>query len=334
MKARVIKSSKREFDCLTIEDSKKIQAKAFGNLLKKEESIVVGDIVELKLDESTSDYFIEEVCSRKNEIYRLLIRESKRKVTAANCDYLVILNSVSKPQFKRGITDRFLARAVQWGISVLVVFNKMDEYNPSDFDIKFEKERLKFLEDVECFEISAKDKSYRPQFLDNGLEELKKRLKGKTSLFVGQSGVGKSKTIESLSEGRHSLKTRQVGRKSGKGSHTTTWSEIVDCGDFFLIDSPGIRQFSMEDIPSNELIGLFPDLEPLALKCSFQDCKHDENSSGCRFYMLDEEGYTLDEVEIIHSRLDSYLRFFEEISVVPDWEKKKGGRFKRGRGSY
>jgi ribosome biogenesis GTPase len=90
-KARVFKSAKREFECKLIETGEIITATALGNLLKGDEnSIVVGDYVMID-DKNT----ITEVCERKNEIFRLIVREQKKKVTASNCDILVILNSVS-----------------------------------------------------------------------------------------------------------------------------------------------------------------------------------------------------------------------------------------------
>ena len=90
---------------------------------------------------------------------------------------------------------------------------------------------------VKSFEVSAKDGSdYSLQCLDNGIEELRAELSGKTAIFLGQSGVGKSSLINRLSGGEFELKTKEIGR-AGKGTHTTTWSEILEFEDFTLIDS-------------------------------------------------------------------------------------------------
>ena len=112
------------------------------------------------------------------------------------------------------------------------------------------------------------------------------------------------------------LLTKKVG-KGGKGSHTTTWSEIIDCRDFYLIDSPGIRSFSLDDILPSDLISYFPDLEEYAIHCRFPDCVHSEETPGCSFY---REGADISNYLI--SRLDSYKKLLEEISVTPDWDKK------------
>jgi ribosome biogenesis GTPase len=315
VKAQVIRSSKKHF-WLHSENGEEIQASARGNILRSQ-SIVVGDWVEVKREE-TDDWAIEKVHERKNEIFRILVRENKKKVTAANIDLLVIVTSVSKPQFKRGLIDRYLVRACQWQIRPIVVFNKMDQFEAAAFDLEFERDRLKEL-GAECFEISAKQGSeYKPRFLDKGIEELKSELEGKLAIFLGHSGVGKSKTISTLSGGEFELKTQEVG-KVGKGSHTTTWSEIVEFEKFSLIDSPGIRSFSLDDIDPRTLISLFPDLEEAAVHCQYRDCEHLENSGGCVFYHND---WSELKQKAMLSRLESYQRFFEEISQTPFWQKK------------
>jgi ribosome biogenesis GTPase len=260
---------------------------------------------------------IVEVLPRLNELYRLIIREQKKKVTASNCDLLVIVSSVSRPEYKRGIVDRFLVRAHQWGIRPLMVFNKMDQYNPDLLDIQFEFDRMNNL-GIECFEISAAKDDYQRRFLDLGLEDLKARLLLKTSIFLGQSGVGKSKLISRVSDGKINLLSNEVG-KIGKGKHTTSWSEIVDCESMSLIDSPGIRSFGVEDLLKEELITYFPDIEEAAVKCKFSNCEHQEDSKGCFFYNLDQ---TLRTTQLLMSRLDSFCRMKEEVSETPSYLKK------------
>ena len=313
-KARVFKSAKREFDCKVFDTSEMVVATALGNLLKGDDnSIVVGDYV--MIDEKNT---IVEVLPRTNEMYRLIIREQKKKVTASNCDLMVIVSSVSRPEYKRGIVDRFLVRAHQWGIRPLMVFNKMDEYDSSTLDIQFEFDRMNNL-GIECFEVSSVNPHYQLQYLKLGLLDLKERLQGKTSIFLGQSGVGKSKLISAASEGKIKLLSRDVGRV-GKGTHTTTWSEIVDCETMSLIDSPGIRSFGVEDLLEEELITYFPDIEEGAVQCKFSNCSHEEGTAGCFFYnKLDQNTY---ETKLIMSRLESFKRMKEEISQTPSYLKR------------
>lgn len=319
LSAKVMRSHQREFDCKLIESSELVTAKALGNLLKKGDNIVVGDNVLLEKIEQTGEFIIKELLERKSEVFRVLIRQSKKKVTAANIDYLIIICSSSRPKYVRGILERFLVRAYQWGIEPLVIFNKMDEYTGEDFSIEYEVERLSGL-GVKSFEISALNKDYEPEYLELGLKDLKELIQNKTSIFVGKSGVGKSETITTLSDGKANLLTKSV-RKIGKGSHTTTWSELVDCEDFYLVDSPGIRSFSLDDIDPDDLIHYFPDVEKISLRCDFSNCTHLPDNKGCAFYQ--EYDPDTDEGLMVHSRLESYLMLYDELSSTPFWEKKK-----------
>jgi ribosome biogenesis GTPase len=313
LKARIYRSSKREFLCKD-SNGEFIYATALAKVLRSD-SLVVGDYVELSnIDDDKEQWQIDKVLERSSEIYRVSIREQRKRVTAANCDLMIIQSSVSRPAFKQGILDRFLVRACQWGIRPIIVFNKMDEYTGEDFDIHFESERLKAL-GAKCFEVCALDKNnYKPKFLTLGWAELQEELADKTAIFLGQSGVGKSKLISGLSGGEIELKTKEVG-KVGKGSHTTTWSEIVDLENFSVIDSPGIRSFSLEDIDPDDLIMYFPDLEEVAVTCKFNNCGHEENSKGCSFHSGSGNEY-------LNSRLVSYKRIHEEVSTIPEWQKK------------
>jgi ribosome biogenesis GTPase / thiamine phosphate phosphatase len=314
MKGRIYRIGKKEFEVVLSGSTERLKVKALGNLLR--EGPVVGDYVELNQDEH-GEHFIEKIHPRGSEIFRIIIRSNQKKVTAANVDRLVIVSSVSQPLYKRGIIDRFMVRACQWGIRPMIVFNKMDQFDPASLDIKFEEQRLKEL-GADCYEISAHLKEdYLPQYFEKGWKELVSDLKGKTAIFLGKSGVGKSRTISSLSGEELKLKTKEV-RKIGKGSHTTTWSELVDFPDFSLIDSPGIRTFSLEDINPDVLLEYFPDLEERSLKCKFGDCGHVENSKGCIFFYNDWDELTR---KCLLSRLESFHQIHEEIGRTPEWNK-------------
>ena len=315
LKGRVYRVDGRDFTCRVPASGDWVRARALGNLLK-DGGVVVGDYVEMV--RRGEEFSITKVLPRSNEVYRILVREQKRKVSASNIDYLVIVCSVSGPPYKRGLLDRYLVRAEQWDIRPLVVFNKMDQYVDS-FDLRFELARLSYLE-VPCFQVSSKGGDFSSVGEDSlGKEALRERLCHQTALLLGQSGVGKSSLISMLSGGKIVLKSSCLGRP-GKGQHTTSWSEIVESGSLSLVDSPGIRSFAVDDIRAEDLLGLFPSLLTGAARCRFSDCQHLPDAGGCFFY---SPGAFVSELEekIILSYLESYHRLLSEVARIPSWKK-------------
>lgn len=309
--ARIIRSSKREFACLLENSKEEVKAVCLREVLKDSHP-VVGDIVVLEEQESDDRYAITERLERKNEIFRRIVRSNKKKVIASNVDVILIITSVSNPKYKPFLTDRYIARSCEWEIPMVVVFNKMDEFD-DQFDIELEKKKLELI-GVNYFEISNIPTS--PYF--ENIEPLKRLLKGHTTICLGQSGVGKSKLISSLSSGKIELLSSRLAKGVEKGAHTTTWAEIIDLDDFMMIDSPGVRSLAVSDLPIAELSGYFAELHPYMENCKFGDCKHEENSKGCGFHDLDLEK---DHDLIIHNRLISYLKMKNEIEEIPDWKR-------------
>lgn len=318
IKARIFRSAKRHFDCQRADNGSIVPAMALATLLK-EDHLVAGDWVELSPPpQGGIEWKIETVIERKNYIFRNLPREQKKKVIAANVDLMLVVVSAGRPEYKRGLVDRYLARSDFWNVPAYVIFNKMDLYDPAQFDIKFEADRLKWL-NVKCFEVSAQEQSYSPHYLENGLEELKNNLKNKTAILLGHSGVGKSRLITELTNGKVQLLSKELG-KVGKGAHTTTWAELIDAELFTMIDSPGVRSMSLSDLTKEELLYCFSDVNEWSTRCKFSSsCKHDEHSKGCFFQNLNLD---IRDNQLIISRLESYLRILDEVSNIPDWIKK------------
>lgn len=311
MLAKIIRSSKREFECLLEKSEERVLATALASVLKDNHP-VVGDYIRLeKIGEQ--DYQINEVLERKSEIFRRNVREyGKKKVVAANVDLMLVVMAASKPEYKSGLIDRYLVRAKNWGVEMMVVINKMDEFT-NQFDLEFEEHRLNYL-NIKYVKVSATE----PKQFSDEVEKLKNFLKGQTAIFVGQSGVGKSKLITLLTEGKIELKSSKLA-KVGKGAHTTTWSELIEFENFSLIDSPGIRSMALKDMDTNLLDIGFEDLFPLITKCKFKDCSHEPSSKGCYFNTLEENSL---ENLLILSRLDSYKKIRDEIEAIPNWQKK------------
>ena len=311
--ACIYESHKKEFLCKIDGESDTVSVSAKRQVLKSNQ-LVTGDRV--LLEKSGDDYQIIELLERTSEIFRMNIRERKKRITAANVDLVIIATSVSKPPYKQGVIDRFATRSFQWEVPAIVVFNKMDEFQ-DDFDIDFEMRRFENI-GIECFEVSAMYPDNPSRFGRGSFKDLQRKLQKTQAIILGQSGVGKSKLITSLSDNEVTLASNDIG-KSGKGSHTTTWSEVIECGTFRIIDSPGIRSFSLDDIDSGELIDFFPDLLSVSLACKFNNCQHEAMSKGCAFYGEDVDPKNSD---ILESRLLSYKKILEEISETPAWQKK------------
>ncbi len=309
--AKILRSNRREFDCLILDTKEEVKAVCLREILKKDH-LVVGDNVKIRAMESDDRYEIFELIERENEIFRRIVRVNKKKTIASNIDCILIVASVSKPDYKPFLIDRYITRSVQWDIPAIVLFNKMDQFE-DQFDISMEKKKFDML-GVNYFEISNEPESEYFQELD----KLKTLLKGKTTICLGQSGVGKSRIISTLSSGTIELLSNKLAKGIQKGAHTTTWAEMIDLGECYMIDSPGIRSMAVNDITPAELPQLFPDLIPYFNQCQFKDCSHEENIKGCFFNSLEME---TDEEIILYNRLIAYIKMRDEVEKIPDWQR-------------
>ncbi|HEV3251722.1 MAG TPA: ribosome small subunit-dependent GTPase A, partial [Puia sp.] len=139
-----------------------------------------------------------------------------------------------------------------------------------------------------------------------GVEEVKSLLLNKITLLSGHSGVGKSSFINAIFP-EFNLKTQGVSGWSGKGIHTTTFAEMFDLpfgGQ--IIDTPGMREFGIVDIPRRELSHYFPEMRSRLQDCRFNNCLH-VNEPGCAIKKALEEG------EIFTGRYHSYCNILESI---------------------
>jgi ribosome biogenesis GTPase len=311
IKARIIRSGKKRFECKALADGRELFAVALREVYRSQHP-VVGDIVELTAPQSGQEYEIFNIIPRVNEIYRRIVRENKKKVIASNVDVIFIVTSVSKPDYKSGLIDRYLIRSIEWDVPAVIVFNKMDEFK-DQFDIEFEKAKYEFI-GAQTFFLSS---THVDQFQDE-FNRLKNALKDKSAICLGQSGVGKSKLISALSGGQVNLLSKDLAKGIKKGAHTTTWAEIIDCGSFRMIDSPGVRSMSINDVPKDDLMEYFPEVAKRSSHCRFQNCRHFEDSKDCYFNTLNPE---ILEDAIVLDRLYSYMKMREEVETIPEWKK-------------
>lgn len=244
-------------------------------------------------------YCVVRVLPRKSELKRPGPRDSfRRKLTlAANIDQVVIVASVTQPEFNYGFMDRFLLAANLNNLPFVLVLTKMDLLPNGEADLS---------EDIRDF-MSIVDKVI-PVSVKNGvgLDMLREELIGKSSVFSGQSGVGKSTLVNALVPGAE-LETGAVRERDGKGRHTTTSSSLFDFpGGGYVIDTPGIRSIGLsngeDDMDGETLAKIFPGFfEGDLFTCKYSNCKH-LKEPGCTVRAAVESG------KLSRARYASYLR--------------------------
>ena len=259
--------------------------------------VVVGDIVQV---DGESIVGIE---PRKNYIIRKSSNLSKEShILAANIDQVFLVVTIKKPETPFEFIDRFLLTANAYHIPVVIVLNKVDILDDDELALA---EAIKGLYENNL--------GYKVVFSSTvtgeGVDEIKAMLKGKLSLFSGNSGVGKSSLLNVL-EPSLGLKVGDVSRQHQTGMHTTTYSEVFDIAEGKVIDSPGIKGFGIIDMEAAEISKFFPDIAKFALECRFDDCKH-LNEPSCAVLKA------LEEQKIALSRYNSYK------SILLDLDEKK-----------
>jgi len=184
------------------------------------------------------------------------------QVLVANADHAVLVFAFADPEPHAGLVDRLLVACHAGNVPPILVFNK------SDLTATPETHALVDLYTGLGYRVLRTCASD-----GTGVDALKELLQGRSSLFAGPSGTGKSSLINVVLPGIE-LRTGEISRKSSKGQHTTTAAELVRLdGGAYVIDTPGIREFGLRDIPLRELELNFPEF-PVPAQCRFLDCAH------------------------------------------------------------
>ncbi len=220
MKGLVIKNTGSWYQVKT-DDGQSIECKIKGNFrlkgIRSTNPVAVGDRVQIILNQEGTA-FISEIEDRKNYIIRRSSNLSKQShILAANLDQCMLVATVNYPETSTIFIDRFLASAEAYRVPVKLVFNKVDAYDEDELRYLDALINLYTQIGYPCFKVSAKN--------GNGVDEIKKALEGKITLFSGHSGVGKSTLINSILPGIEA-KTGEISSYHNKGMHTTTFSEM------------------------------------------------------------------------------------------------------------
>jgi ribosome biogenesis GTPase len=232
--------------------------------------IAVGDKVEMGVEDKTENTaIITDILPRTNYINRQSPRAKyHHHIIAANLDQSFLIATLKEPKTSQGFIDRFLVASEMYHVPPAILFNKADLYKKKEQE-KFEqwKEMYEAI-GYHVFLTSTKDKL--------GIEDLQEAIKGKITLFSGHSGVGKSSLLNEILPDLQ-LKTQDVSGWSGKGMHTTTFAEMFDLEEGqkgAIIDTPGMREFGLVDLPRQELSHYFPEMRDRLNGCQFNNCLH------------------------------------------------------------
>ena len=257
--------------------------------------VAVGDDV-LILPSHQGSAIIEKVLERRTAFFRPAVGQEKiKQVIAANLDKLAIVSSITSPKLKTGLIDRFLISAQKGNLKPLLIINKIDLPKPKEFETVFSA--YKSL-GIEVFPTSCET--------GEGIQDLKKAMRGHKTILVGHSGVGKSSIINQLVPGLD-LKTATISKSTKRGKHTTAHIELFELpSGGFLADSPGLKVMGIWDVEKAELQYYYPEFEKYNGTCRFKDCVH-IHEPDCAVKQALEKG------EIENFRYENYLSILESL---------------------
>ena len=272
-----------------------LTCRARGKFRKEGISPLVGDRVEVR-ELGGGEGFVEAILPRKNAFARPAV---------ANIDQLVVIASGAIPKTDPFLIDRVVAIAALKGCDVIILLNKCDLNSADDL---YEIYRAA---GFQTLRVSAQT--------GEGLDKLVPLIRGKLSAFTGNSGVGKSSILNALDPEFH-LQVGEVSDALGRGRHTTRHVELyhLACGAE-VVDSPGFSSFETEELNlelKHHLPETFREFRPYLNDCRFVGCSH-TIEKGCAVLEAVRRG------GIQKSRHASYLRLYEELKPLKDWQETK-----------
>ncbi|MCB1108290.1 MAG: ribosome small subunit-dependent GTPase A [Chlamydiia bacterium] len=273
--------------------------------------VTVGDFVRvIPTDENTgSIVFVEKRYSHLSRAETLT--QKREQLIAANIDQVLITSSVLLPTLKPTLVDRYIIAAKKGNMEPVILVNKIDllDNPPAHIDARSIEEE-KFIYDEFCRAYSTLGFPFIKisTVTGEGIDELRALMQDKTSVFSGQSGVGKS-TLINTTLGTD-LKTGDMVEKTRKGTHTTTSAQLIRLQQGgFCVDTPGIKSFGIWDIEPENVRLYFPDIHAIGHQCAYPNCSH-MHEPGCAVHQALEEG-----------RL-SVLRFDSYSALMTSMEEK------------
>ena len=225
--------------------------------------VIAGDRVSFRPAENSGilEGMIERVEPRTGAISRL--SKNRKHLIVSNVDQVLIITSAAEPVLKPNLIDRLLITAERSGINPIICINKIDLIDAATL-----QPLIGVYSQIgyKVIPLSAET--------GFGFDRLKRTVKDRESVVTGQSGVGKSSILNRL-DPNLKLRVAEISQENQKGKHTTTTAELLKLSfGGYVVDTPGIRQFSLWDIIPEEVLGYFRDLRPYENLCRFPNCTH------------------------------------------------------------
>lgn len=270
-----------------VEEKGLYECKAKGIFRNKSIKPLVGDNVRIDIiDEAEKTGNITDILERDNELIRPAV---------ANVDQAMVVFALKSPTPNLNLLDSFLVMMEFQNIKTIICFNKKDIGDTSD------KENLKKIYNNAGYRVLFTSAS-----MEEGIDEVRDYLRGKTTVFAGPSGVGKSSMLNALAL-EEKMETGEVSRKIGRGKHTTRHSEIfhIESGTY-VIDTPGFTSLNVPGMDENVLGECFPEFLEYADECRFTGCAH-KSEPDCGIKKAVDAG------KIAEERYENYCLFYEEL---------------------
>ncbi len=264
------------------------ECRARGKFRKENITPLVGDRVDIDINEDSQQGYVLNIHSRKNEMIRPAI---------ANIDQVIMVFAAKKPDINMALLQKFLIYAEYIGLNIIVCINKIDLDENQDY-----KAVIEMLNTIPYLAIETSTK----QLI--GIDELRAALKDKITVFAGPSGAGKSSLLNLVQSGLQ-LKTGDLSKKIDRGTHTTRHSELIKLEIGGLVaDTPGFTSLEFNNIDAGKLQQLFPEFEKYS-DCKFSDCHHNkEPQCGVKEAVL--------EGKISKLRYEYYINLLEEFKDI------------------
>ncbi|MEG9462305.1 MAG: ribosome small subunit-dependent GTPase A, partial [Bacillus amyloliquefaciens] len=239
--------------------------------------------------ENDKEGYLLEIKERTNELIRPPI---------SNVDQAVLVFSAVQPAFSTSLLDRFLVLVEANGIHPIICITKMD----LAADGESKEAILSYVKDYQAIGYDVYVTSSKE---NSGLTDIVKHFENKTTVFAGQSGVGKSSLLNAISP-ELELKTNEISAHLGRGKHTTRHVELIHTSGGLVADTPGFSSLEFTGIEEEELGSTFPEIREISASCKFRGCLHLKEPK-CAVKQAVEEG------EIQPYRYEHYKEFMQEI---------------------